>query len=95
MDGLLRSRFCLIRDISVGLLSAGIQSAEDSVLDTLGSNPAFNRIKKLGLLSIRKSLADASASKLTTKISISPEPGAKTNREWVEWAEYSLILGTG
>ena len=38
--------FSLILDSSVGL-SAGIQSAEDSVPETLGWNPAFNRGRQL------------------------------------------------
>ena len=67
-DVLFNSSFRLILDSSVGL-SSGIQSAGDSVPETLGSNPAFSRGRQTTcLLSSRKSLACAcaSASKLTT-----------------------------
>ena len=46
-DGLSSSSFILILDHSIGL-SAGIQSAGDSVPGTLlGSNPAFSRGRQL------------------------------------------------
>ena len=60
-DGLLSYFFSLILDSSFGL-SVGIQSAGDSVPETLVSNPAFGRGGQLTcLISIRKSLACARA----------------------------------
>ena len=52
-----------ILDSSVGL-SAGIQSTGDPVPESLGSNPAYSRGRQL--VSFRKSIACATASKLTT-----------------------------
>ena len=57
--------FSLILDRSVGL-SAGIQSAEDWVSDTLWFESCIQQRKTTCLLSIKKSLACARASKLTT-----------------------------
>ena len=45
-DGLLNSSFSLVLDSSVGL-SVGIQSAGDSVPETLGSDSAFSRGRQL------------------------------------------------
>ena len=57
--------FSLILDSSVGL-SAGIQSAKDWVSETPGFESCSQQRKTTCLLSIRKSLACARASKLTT-----------------------------
>ena len=59
------SFFSLILDRSVGL-SAGIQYAEDWVSDTLWFESCIQQRKTTCLLSIKKSLACARASKLTT-----------------------------
>ena len=81
--------FSLILDSSVGL-SAGIQSAEDWVSGTLWVRILHSAEEDNLSPSIRKSLACARASKSTT-----------TNMYvcmyvcGVEWAECSLIIGTG
>ena len=59
--------FSLILDSSVGL-STGIQSAGDSVPRDLGFESCIQQRKTTCLLSIRKSLACARASKLATKM---------------------------
>ena len=66
--------FSLIPDSSVSL-SAGIQSAEDSVSATLGSNPEFSRGRRIVSFWIRNHFPVANALKLpTTNIHLNNPP---------------------
>ena len=93
-DGLLDSSFSLVLDSSVGL-SVGIQSAGDSVPETLGSDSAFSRGRQL--VSFRFEIACLCQSIIidNNKHVYRQSQVQKPTGSGVEWAECSLIIGTG
>ena len=70
----------LILDSSVGL-SAGIQAAEDSVPETLGSNAALSRGRQHVSFRFENRLPVPEHLNQPQQTCISPEPGATTNQQ--------------
>ena len=94
-DGLWCSSFySLILHSSVGL-SAGIQSAVDLVSETLGSNPAFSRERQLVSFWFEYRLLCPSIEINNNKHVYRQSQVRKPTGSGVEWAEYSLTIGTG
>ena len=86
--------FSLILDSSVGW-SVGIQSAGDLVSETLGSNPAFSRGRQLVSFRFESRLLCPSIDIDNNKHVYRQSQVQKPTGNGVEWAEYSLIIGTG
>ena len=77
-------------------LSAGIQSSGELVPETLGSNPAFSRGRQLVSFRLKKMACLCQSIEINNNKHIyrHSQVGKPTGSE-VEWAECSLIIGTG
>ena len=75
--------------------SGGIKSAGDLVSEPLGSNPAFSRGRQLVSFRFESRLLCPSIEINKNKHVYRQSQVRKPTASGVEWAEYSLIMGTG